>query len=119
MSRMTLAQNLSAVTAASMMVRTSVFHSVGGFDESLPVAFNDVDLCMKIRRAGYLIVFTPYAEAYHHESKSRGAEDTPQKRARFSGEIARFREKWGSVLDAGDPYYNPNLTLLYEDFRLK
>ena len=119
MSRMTLAQNLSAVTAASMMVRTSVFHSVGGFDESLPVAFNDVDLCMKIRRAGYLIVFTPYAEAYHHESKSRGAEDTPQKQARFRGEVARFREKWGTALEAGDPYYNPNLTLLYEDFRLK
>ena len=119
MSRMTLAQNLSAVTAASMMVRASVFCEVGEFDESLAVAFNDVDLCMKIRRAGYLIVFTPYAEAYHYESKSRGAEDTPQKRARFSGEVARFREKWGEALEAGDPYYNPNLTLLYEDFRLK
>lgn len=117
MSRMTLAQNLSAVTAASMMVRTSVFYEVGGFDEQLRVAFNDVDLCMKIRRAGYLIVFTPYAEAYHYESKSRGAEDTPQKRARFQGEVERFREKWGDVLEAGDPYYNPNLSLAFEDFR--
>ena len=117
MSRMTLAQNLSAVTAASMMVKSSVFYEVGGFDEQLRVAFNDVDLCMKIRRAGYLIVFTPYAEAYHYESKSRGAEDTPQKRARFQGEVERFREKWGDVLEAGDPYYNPNLSLAFEDFR--
>ncbi len=119
MSRMTLVQNLSAVTAAAMMVRASVFQEVGGFDTRLRVAFNDVDLCMKIRRAGYLIVFTPYAEAYHYESKSRGAEDTPQKRARFQGEVELFREKWGDVLDAGDPYYNPNLSLAFEDFRLK
>jgi hypothetical protein len=64
-----------------------------------------------------LIVFTPYAEAYHHESKSRGAEDTPEKRARFQGEVERFREKGGDVLAAGDPYYNPNLSLVSEDFR--
>ena len=119
MSRMTLVQNMSAVTAAAMMLRASVFYEVGGFDERLRVAFNDVDLCMKIRRAGYLIVFTPYAEAYHYESKSRGAEDTPQKRARFQGEVERFREKWEDVLEAGDPYYNPNLSLVFEDFRPK
>ena len=119
MSRMTLVQNLSAVTAAAMMVRTSVFHEVRGFDERLRVAFNDVDLCMKIRRAGYLIVFTPYAEAYHYESKSRGAEDTPQKKARFQSEVERFCEKWGDVLESGDPYYNPNLSLVFEDFRPK
>ena len=74
---------------------------------------------MKIRRAGYLIVFTPYAEAYHHESKSRGLEDTPEKQMRFRGEIEAFRERWQDLLDAGDPYYNPNLTLRYEDFRLR
>ncbi len=119
MSRMSLAQNLSAVTAACMMVRASLFHELEGFDETLQVAFNDVDLCMKIRRAGYLIVFTPYAEAYHYESKSRGAEDTPEKQRRFAREIKRFREKWDDVLEAGDPYYNPNLSLEFEDFRLK
>ncbi len=118
MARMSLAQNLSAVTAASMLVKTSVFKEIGGFETKLAVAFNDVDLCMKIRKAGYLIVFTPYAEAYHHESKSRGFEDTPEKVARFGGEIATFRERWDDVLKAGDPYYNPNLTLDYEDFRL-
>ena len=119
MSRMTLVQDLSAVTAASMMVKTSVLKEVGGLDESFAVAFNDVDLCMKIRKAGYLIVFTPYAEAYHYESKSRGAENTPQKVARFQREINRFREKWGKELEAGDPYYNPNLTLEREDFSVR
>ena len=117
MGRLGYAQNLSAVTAACMLIKASAYREVGGLDESLAVAFNDVDLCMKIRRAGYLIVFTPYAEAYHYESKSRGAEDTPQKRARFQGEVERFREKWGDVLEAGDPYYNPNLSLAFEDFR--
>ena len=102
-----------------MMVKTSVFEAVGGFDETLQVAFNDVDLCMKIRQAGHLIVWTPYAEAYHYESKSRGAEDTPEKQARFNKECQRFYEKWGAELEAGDPYYNPNLSLVFEDFRLK
>lgn len=119
MSRMSLAQNLSAVTAACMMVKTEVFREVGCFDETLQVAFNDVDLCMKIRRAGHLIVWTPYAEAYHHESKSRGAEDTLEKQVRFNRERLRFMEKWGAELKAGDPYYNPHLSLEFEDFRLK
>ena len=119
MSRMTLVQNLSAVTAAAMMVRTEVLLELDGFDERLAVAFNDVDLCLRIRQAGYLIAFTPYAEAYHHESKSRGLEDTPEKQMRFRGEIEAFRERWQDLLDAGDPYYNPNLTLRYEDFRLR
>ena len=117
MSRMGLAQNLSAVTAAAMMVKMSVLREVGGFDPALAVAFNDVDLCMKIRKAGYLIVFTPFAEAYHYESKSRGAEDTLEKKARFNKEIEIFFSKWQKELDEGDPYYNPNLTLTYEDFR--
>ncbi len=119
MSRMTLAQNLSAVTAACMMIKTSVLEEVGGLDETLAVAFNDVDLCMKIREAGHLIVWTPYAEAYHYESKSRGLEDTPEKQKRFQKEVYTFMDKWGDVLAKGDPYYNPNLTLEHENFSLK
>ena len=118
MSRLTIAQNLSAVTAACLMMRKEIFDEIGGYDESLAVAFNDVDLCMKIREKNYLIVFTPYAEAYHHESKSRGSENTPEKVARFNGEVDRFHEKWHDVLEAGDPYYNPNLTLIEENFEL-
>lgn len=118
-SRLTIAQNLSAVTAACMMIRSDVFRQVGGLDEGFAVAFNDVDLCMKIREAGYLIVWTPYAEAYHYESKSRGVEDTPEKQKRFEGEVHRFMDKWGRILEQGDPYYNPNLTLEREDFGIK
>ena len=116
MSRLTLVQDLSAVTAACMMVKASVIREVNGLDEKLQVAFNDVDLCMKIRQKGYLIVFTPYAEAYHHESKSRGQENTPEKVKRFNGEVQYFHDKWGYFEDHPDPYYNPNLTLDYEDF---
>ena len=111
MGRLCFAQNVSAVTAACMMVKASVWHEVEGLDESFKVAFNDVDLCMKIRKAGYLIVWTPHAEAYHYESKSRGLEDTPEKRARFLDETIRFQSKWRRELNAGDPYYNPNLSL--------
>jgi len=117
-SRLTIAQNLSAVTGACMMMRKECFEEVGGFDERLAVAFNDIDLCMKIRQKGYLIVFTPYAELYHYESKSRGVEDTPEKKNRFHKEVLLFREKWIGVLDQGDPYYNPNLTLERGDFSL-
>ncbi len=117
-SRMSIAQNLSAVTAACLMMPASLFAELGGFDEAYAVAFNDVDLCMRIRRAEKLIVFTPYGEAYHHESKSRGTEDTPEKQARFCAETERFQARWGAELEAGDPYYNPNLSLVYEDFRL-
>ncbi|MBO5353629.1 MAG: glycosyltransferase [Lachnospiraceae bacterium] len=118
-SRLCIAQNLSAVTAASMMIRSDVYKQIGGLDEGFAVAFNDVDLCMKIREAGYLIVWTPYAEAYHYESKSRGFEDTPEKQERFKGEIDRFMDKWGETLKKGDPYYNMNLTLVREDFGFK
>ena len=115
-SRLTITQNLSAVTAACLMLRSDVFRQVGGLDEEFAVAFNDVDLCMKIRKEGYLIVWTPYAEAYHYESKSRGLENTPEKQKRFEGEIQRFKDKWKDELTKGDPYYNPNLTLEREDF---
>lgn len=83
MGRLRCVQEISAVTAACMMVKTSVFKAVGGFDEELKVAFNDIDLCMKVRKYGVKIVFTPYAELYHYESKSRGMEDTPEKQLRF------------------------------------
>ncbi len=116
MSRMAITQNYSAVTAACLMMRREVWNEVGGLDEDFAVAFNDVDLCMKIRKAGYLIVWTPYAELYHYESKTRGLEDTPEKQARFSGEVKRFLDRWDKELVAGDPYYNPNLTLDREDF---
>ena len=114
-----LIENLSAVTAACMMLRKEVFEEVGGFDENLSVAFNDVDLCLKIREKGYLIVYTPYAELYHHESLSRGYEDTPEKQTRFLREVEYVREKWGDVIDEGDSYYNPNLTLEREDFSIR
>lgn len=119
MARASIAQNLSACTAACLMMRRDVFDEVGGLDESFEVAFNDVDLCMKIRKKGYLVVFTPYAELYHYESKSRGNDSTPEKLERFRGEIDRFKEKWKKQLDDGDPYYNPNLTLTRDDFSLK
>lgn len=117
--RLVTAQDLSAVTAACLMVKKSLFDELGGLDEGYQIAFNDVDFCMRIRNAGYLIVYTPYAELYHHESLSRGLEDTPEKVERFNGEVHRFMERWKTELKAGDPYYNPNLSLLYEDFREK
>jgi GT2 family glycosyltransferase len=114
--RAILCQNLSAVTAACMLVRKEVFSEVGGFEEeALSVAFNDVDLCLKIRSKGYLIVYTPYAELVHHESASRGYETTPEKFARFESEVETMKKRWGTAL-LNDPYYNPNLTLLTEDF---
>ena len=119
MSRCFIQQDLSAVTAACLMMKKSVFEQVNGLDEeNFKVAFNDVDLCMKIRKAGYLIVWTPYAEAYHYESISRGTEDTPEKQARFKGEAEAFMIKWKKELELGDPYYNQNLTLEREDFSI-
>ena len=119
MGRLRCVQEISAVTAACMMVKTSVFKAVGGFDEELKVAFNDIDLCMKVRKYGVKIVFTPYAELYHYESKSRGMEDTPEKQLRFSREVNCFRRKWERELLKGDPYYNPNLTLNNTDCSLR
>jgi GT2 family glycosyltransferase len=117
-SRLQLAQNVSAVTGACLMVRREVFWEVGGFDEDFVVAFNDIDLCMRFRQRGYLNVFTPFAELYHHESKSRGLEDTASKLKRFRNESIRFQKRWSRELEAGDPYYNPHLTLKREDFSL-
>jgi GT2 family glycosyltransferase/2-polyprenyl-3-methyl-5-hydroxy-6-metoxy-1,4-benzoquinol methylase len=119
MGRLCYSHNLSAVTGACMMLKSSVFDEVGGFDAKFAVAFNDVDLCMRIRKAGYLIVWTPHAEAYHYESKSRGIEDTPEKQIRFSGEISLFKSRYATDLIKGDSYYSPHLTLLREDFSIK
>lgn len=117
--RIICAQDYSAVTAACMMVKKTAFEEVGGLSEELQVAFNDIDFCMKLRKAGYLIVYNPYAELYHYESKSRGLEDTPEKIARFNKEIAIFEKRWPDILRDGDPYYNPNLTLKSQDFSLR
>ncbi len=113
------AQDVSAVTAACMMVKKSVFEEVGGLYESLKVAFNDVDLCMKIRKADYLIVYDPNALFYHYESKSRGLEDTPEKVERFNSEIKTFEDRWNDFLEKGDPYYNPNLSLMGDSYTLE
>ena len=110
--------DLSAVTAACMMMKKRVYEEVGGFDSKFAVAFNDVDLCLKIRKAGYLIVYDPYAELIHYESKSRGYEDTEEKIERFHGEVNLFQTRWKDFLKKGDPYYSPNLTLDHNDFGL-
>ena len=118
-SRLLLTQNLSAVTAACLIVRRQVFDEVGGLDDTnLKIAFNDVDFCMKVSEAGYRNLWTPYAEMFHHESASRGYEDTPEKVARFNSEVNYMIQKWGDKL-LNDRYYNINLTLKKEDFDLK
>jgi GT2 family glycosyltransferase len=111
MGRLKVIHNLSGVTAACMMMRRAVFDEAGGYDENISHAFNDVDLCLRVRERGYRIVYTPFAELYHHESLSRGYEDTPEKQKRFVGEVAYIRERWGPLIEKGDPYYNPNMSL--------
>ena len=119
-SRLSVAGNMSAVTAACMMVPRRVYEEAGGLDEGFRVAMNDIDFCLRIREKGYLIVFTPFAELYHYESKTRGSDqDNGANRMRFEEETNRFRERWAEVLDRGDPYYNPNLTLEREDFSIQ
>ncbi|MFN2927293.1 glycosyltransferase family 2 protein [Lachnospiraceae bacterium YH-ros2228] len=115
-SRAVVVQDYSAVTAACLLVKKQAYEQVHGLTEELAVAFNDVDFCLKVGEAGYRIVFTPYAELYHYESKSRGAEDTEEKQARFRQEILTFRKRWGSLVEKGDPCYNRHLSLEREDF---
>lgn len=118
MNRARLVQNYSAVTAACLAIRRRVYEEVGGFDaEHLAVAFNDIDFCLRVRKAGYWNLWTPFAEFYHRESASRGYEDTPEKVARFNGEVACLMSRWGALLQR-DPAYNPNLSLQHEDFSL-
>ena len=111
-------QNISAVTGACLMVEKTIFDRVGGLDERYTVAYNDVDFCLKVLSAGYLNVFTPYAELMHHESKTRGFDDTSEKQARFNKEKALLASRWQILLD-NDPYYNPNLTREREDFSIR
>ena len=115
--RMTFAHNVSAVTAACLMMRKEVFEEIGGFDEQFVVAFNDVDLCLKIREKGYLIIFTPFAELYHYESKTRGYETTPEKIERFEKEQEKWIAKWDAKYPY-DPFYSPNLTGELEDYSI-
>ena len=119
MHRMMCVQDLSAVTAACMMMRREIFDKAGGFRTELAVAFNDIDLCMKVRALGKLVIYDPYVTFHHYESKSRGLEDTPEKVQRFNNEIAVFAHYWGGILEGGDPYYNTNLTLRKANFALR
>ncbi|HAM4261208.1 TPA: glycosyltransferase family 2 protein [Escherichia coli] len=117
-SRLLLTQTLSAVTAACLLIRKNIYEEVAGLDEeNLHVAFNDVDFCLKVREAGYRNLWTPYAELYHYESISRGAEDSPEKIARFAREVNFMKSKWGKHLEL-DPFYSPNLSKDREDFSI-
>lgn len=118
MARNAVVQNLSAVTAACMLVKKSVYEEVNGLDELFVVAFNDIDFCLRVGKAGYEVVYQPDAELYHYESKSRGYEDTPEKIERFGKEISRFNTVWEEFLDKGDPYYNKNFSLDKANYEL-
>ncbi|MDD2759952.1 MAG: glycosyltransferase [Methylomonas sp.] len=113
--RASLHQSFSAVTGACLLVKHAIFDALGGLDEQLAVAFNDVDFCLRVVDAGYRNIWTPYAEMKHHESASRGIEDTPEKQARFVNEVTYIQARWKERLLA-DPAYSPNLTLEREDF---
>jgi glycosyltransferase involved in cell wall biosynthesis len=115
MGRAVCTQAFSAVTAACLMIKRSIYEEVGGLDEKIKVAFNDVDFCLRVREAGYRNVWTPFAEMYHHESATRGHEDNPEKVARFNAEVDFMKARWGNKL-VTDPFYSPNLTLEHEDF---
>jgi GT2 family glycosyltransferase len=117
--RLMVTQNLSAVTGACLMVRKTVFEELQGFDERFIMAFNDIDFCLRLRQKGYKVIWTPHVELYHHESKTRGPDDTPEKAVRFQVESTCFLARWGLFVEAGDPYYNPNLTTGYDDMSLR
>lgn len=119
MGRLCYAQNVMAVTGACLMMRKSLFEQLGGLDESFAVSLNDVDLCIRAWKAGYVNVFTPFAELYHYESVSRGLDDQGEKAQRYNRESEAFRAKWKDLLEQGDPYYNPNFSLDRSDFALK
>ena len=119
MGRLCYAQNVSAVTGACLMVKRSLYDAVGGLDTGFAVSLNDVDFCLKLRKQGYLNVWTPFAELYHYESISRGLDDQGEKAERYNKESESFRSKWKEELEKGDPYYNPNFSLDRSDFSLK
>lgn len=116
--RAQLIQTMSAISSACLVVKKSVFDEVGGLNEAdLQMAFNDVDFCLRVREAGYRNVWTPYAELYHHESATRGHENTSEKQSRFAKEVQYMKQRWGDFI-LNDPAYSPNLTLDHEDFSL-
>jgi GT2 family glycosyltransferase len=118
MNRLNVAHEVSACTAACLLIHRKVFEAVGGFDDvNLPVAFNDVDLCLRILEAGYRVVFNPHARLRHYESLSRGTEEAPAKVVRSRREVAFMMQRWGALL-RNDPFYSPNLTLEHEDFSI-
>lgn len=119
MGRLCYAQDVSAVTGACLMVKKSLYEAVGGLSEDFEISLNDVDFCLKLRQAGYLNVFTPFAELYHYESISRGLDTEGEKAERYNKESEHFREKWKEKLEAGDPYFNPNFSLDKPDFSLR
>ncbi len=119
MHKAAIMQDLSAVTAACMLVKREAFEKVSGFTEELAVAFNDVDFCLKVGKCGLRVVYDPYAELYHDESRTRGPEDSPEKVKRFQDEIEYMRTNWLDILKDGDPYYNKNLSLKKWNYSLK
>lgn len=116
MGRLCYAQDVTAVTGACMMVSKVLYEELGGLDENFAVALNDVDFCLRVREKGLLNIFTPFAELYHYESKSRGSDKKDDKAVRYQMEADRFRVKWADALAKGDPYYNPNFSLDHSDF---
>jgi len=123
MGRLCYAQNVSAVTGACLMVKKSLFDELGGLDEGFAVALNDVDFCIRLRQKGLLNIFTPFAELFHYESASRGSDvdatASGANQARYEAESEAFRQKWKEVLEAGDPYFNPNFSLDYSNYVLR
>ena len=119
MGRLQYQQNVSAVTGACLLIKSEIYRELKGMEEALAVNFNDVDLCLRIREKGLLIVFTPFAELVHYESLSRGLDESPDKRKRYLQEVAFMRSRWTKQLEEGDPYFNPNFDPLREDFSFK
>lgn len=119
MGRLCYTQNVTAVTGACLLVKKSLWDEVGGLDEQFEISLNDVDFCLKLRKKGYLNIFTPFAELFHYESISRGLDDQGEKAERYNRESEMFRNKWKAELEAGDPYYNPNFSLDRSDFSVK
>jgi GT2 family glycosyltransferase len=117
--RIKIVQNLSAVSGACLMTKKSVFTEIDGFDENLSHHFFDVDYCLKIRERGYQVIYTPYAELFHHNPKNKGLEKYPDVKETFEKQKRYFQEKWKDLLTKGDPYYNPNLAIDKEDFSIK
>lgn len=119
MGRLCYTQDVTAVTGACLMVKKSLYEEAGGLDETFAVALNDVDFCLRLRQKGYLNIWTPFAELFHFESKSRGLDDKDDRAERYNEESARFRERWKKELEDGDPYFNPNFSLEHSDYVLK